>query len=42
MNGTRGGLFLGWNEDIEIALKSFSKHHIDVDVDEKMGETLGD
>ncbi|KAA3467370.1 reverse transcriptase [Gossypium australe] len=30
--GSRGGLSLGWKDDISISLKSFSKAHIDVEV----------
>ncbi|KAG8485125.1 hypothetical protein CXB51_021770 [Gossypium anomalum] len=31
--GTGGGLSLGWNEGLSLTLKSFSKSHIDVEVE---------
>lgn len=30
--GSKGGLSLGWNEEIDRTLKSFYKWHIDVDL----------
>ncbi|KAG8491745.1 hypothetical protein CXB51_015165 [Gossypium anomalum] len=36
--GSRGGLLLGWKDDLSINLKSFSKSHIDVEVTEENGE----
>lgn len=32
--GTRRGLSLGWREGMNLTLKSFSKSHIDMEVDE--------
>lgn len=29
-DGTRGGLCLGWKEDMDVTLRSFSKNHIDM------------
>lgn len=31
---SRGGLSLGWKEDFSVTLKSFSKSHIDVEIEE--------
>ncbi|KAH1047494.1 hypothetical protein J1N35_038278 [Gossypium stocksii] len=32
-SGTRGGLSLGWKGDLNVTFKSFSKSHIDVEVE---------
>ncbi|KAA3486285.1 reverse transcriptase [Gossypium australe] len=32
--GSRGGLCLAWREDVKVSLKTFSKHHIDVLVED--------
>lgn len=32
--GTRGGLCLGWRNDIDVNLQSFSKSHINVIVED--------
>ena len=35
--GRSGGLLLMWNDDLEVSLKSFSSHHIDIDVTDGRG-----
>lgn len=37
--GTRGGLCLAWKVDIHITLRTFSKRHIDVFVDDNEAST---
>lgn len=34
-DGSRGGLCLGWRLDISIIIRSYSKRHIDVDIEDK-------
>ncbi|MBA0844961.1 hypothetical protein Goarm_000045 [Gossypium armourianum] len=32
--GTRGGLSIGWKSEVAINLRSFSKHHIDINIED--------
>lgn len=39
-SGKRGGLAILWNSEIEVQIKSFSKHHIDAKIHDKNGKHL--
>lgn len=40
--GSRGGLSLAWRRDINIRLQSYSKSHIDVQIEDAEEEKIGD
>ena len=38
--GMSGGLAMLWGKDIKLSLKSFSKNHLDFDVENEVGEVI--